>query len=125
MTLATKTQAVADAIGPVNFYQVGTFEAAEQMQAKTPAGYSVHVEGSGPVPLGAVRVGQVKVRHADQPRSLYVYQRALSTGDVAALMGVDRRTVTNWCESGRLEGATQTPGGHWRIPAGSRGLHGR
>jgi excisionase family DNA binding protein len=42
----------------------------------------------------------------------------LSTGDVAEMLGVDRRTVTGWCIAGRVDGAYQTPGGHWRIPAG-------
>lgn len=122
MTLTTKLQDLADQIGHINLYQVGTFEAAEQVQAKLPSGYAVHIEGHGPAPLGAFRVGQVKVRHADQARALYIYRRALTTGDVADLLAVDRRTVTGWCEAGKLEGASQTVGGHWRIAAGSRGL---
>jgi len=40
----------------------------------------------------------------------------LSTGAVAQLLGVDRRTVTGWCIAGRVT-ARRTPGGHWRIPA--------
>jgi excisionase family DNA binding protein len=39
----------------------------------------------------------------------------ISTGEAASRLGVDRRTVTNWCESGKLT-AQRTPGGHWRIP---------
>lgn len=42
----------------------------------------------------------------------------LSTGDLAEMLGVDRRTVTGWCIQNQIEGAYQTPGGHWRIPAG-------
>ena len=42
---------------------------------------------------------------------------ALSTGKAAAALGVSRRTVTNWCETGRIAGAYKTPGGHWRVPA--------
>ncbi len=44
----------------------------------------------------------------------------LSTGQVAQLLGVDRRTVTGWCESGRLA-ASRTTGGHWRIRESSLG----
>jgi excisionase family DNA binding protein len=122
MTLTTKLQSIADQIGHVTLSQVGPFEAAEQVRAKLPSGYAVHVEGHGPSPLGSLRVGQVRVRTADHGRGIYIYRRALTTGDVADLLSVDRRTVTGWCEAGKLEGASQTVGGHWRIAAGSRDL---
>lgn len=44
-------------------------------------------------------------------------QAPLSTGAVAEQLGVERRTVTDWCINGRIDGAYQTPGGHWRVPA--------
>ncbi|MGE3285311.1 MAG: BldC family transcriptional regulator [Pseudonocardia sp.] len=40
-------------------------------------------------------------------------ERLLTPGEVAALFGVDPRTVTRWAASGRL-GALRTPGGHRR-----------
>jgi len=40
----------------------------------------------------------------------------LSTGQVAKKFGVSNQTILNWIENGKIE-ATQTPGGHWRIPA--------
>jgi excisionase family DNA binding protein len=41
----------------------------------------------------------------------------LSTGQIAALAGVDPKTVGNWIRRGKLN-ATQTPGGHYLVPAG-------
>lgn len=38
----------------------------------------------------------------------------LSSGDVAAAFGVDRKTVHRWATSGRLPSA-KTPGGHHRF----------
>jgi excisionase family DNA binding protein len=40
----------------------------------------------------------------------------LSTGQVAALAGVDPKTVANWIRAGKME-ATQTPGGHYLVSA--------
>jgi excisionase family DNA binding protein len=39
----------------------------------------------------------------------------LSSGDAEAVLGVDRRTLTRWVESGHIE-AVRTPGGHYRFP---------
>ncbi|MGD9527214.1 BldC family transcriptional regulator [Pseudonocardia sp.] len=39
--------------------------------------------------------------------------RLLTPGEVAALFGVDPRTVARWATSGRI-GALRTPGGHRR-----------
>ena len=39
----------------------------------------------------------------------------LSTGEVARLCGVTRDAVLKWIKKGKLP-ATQTPGGHFRIP---------
>lgn len=39
--------------------------------------------------------------------------RLLTSGEVAALFGVDPRTVSRWAASGRI-GALRTPGGHRR-----------
>ena len=49
-----------------------------------------------------------------QPRLYY------STGEVAAMFGVTRRTVTRWCEQGRIPSIV-TPGGRRRIPASALG----
>lgn len=40
----------------------------------------------------------------------------LRASQVAALFGVDRRSVARWAESGRLP-AARTDGGHWRFRA--------
>jgi Helix-turn-helix domain len=40
----------------------------------------------------------------------------LKTGQAALLLGVDPRTVANWCRKHRIDG-TQTPTGHWLVPA--------
>lgn len=40
----------------------------------------------------------------------------LTAGTVAKRIGVCRKTVNRWCESGEIRGATRTAGGHWRIP---------
>lgn len=43
-----------------------------------------------------------------------------TTGEVAELFGVTRRTVTKWCEQGRIQSIV-TPGGQRRIPASALG----
>lgn len=40
-----------------------------------------------------------------------------TTGQAARRLGVSSKTVTRWCESGRILGAIRTEGGHWRVPA--------
>jgi len=41
----------------------------------------------------------------------------LTTGDATDLFGVSsKNTVKRLLESGAVEGAVKTPGGHWRIP---------
>ena len=40
----------------------------------------------------------------------------LSTGQIAALAGVDPKTVGNWIRKGKMTG-TRTPGGHYLVPA--------
>lgn len=40
----------------------------------------------------------------------------LSTGQIAALAGVDPKTVANWIRAGKVD-ATQTPGGHYLVAA--------
>jgi excisionase family DNA binding protein len=40
-----------------------------------------------------------------------------TTGQAAAIAGVDLSTVWRWCKAGRLPGAWRTPGGQIRIPA--------
>jgi excisionase family DNA binding protein len=40
----------------------------------------------------------------------------MSTGQAAALVGVDAKTVANWIRQGKVT-ATQTPGGQYRISA--------
>jgi excisionase family DNA binding protein len=41
----------------------------------------------------------------------------VSTGTAAAILGVgSKNTVKRILDEGLIEGATQTPGGHWRIP---------
>lgn len=44
---------------------------------------------------------------------------ALSTGEVAEMEGVSRRTINNRCALGEYPGAYRTNGdrGHWRIPS--------
>lgn len=37
--------------------------------------------------------------------------------EVAKMLGVSKPTVIKWCRNGEIEGAHQTPGGHWRIPS--------
>lgn len=44
-------------------------------------------------------------------------ERWLSTGQVAARLGWDERTIRRRCESGDIPGATRIgDDGHWRIP---------
>jgi excisionase family DNA binding protein len=43
-----------------------------------------------------------------------------TTGEVAEMFGVTRRTVTKWCEQGRIP-STVTPGGQRRIPVSALG----
>ena len=42
--------------------------------------------------------------------------RYLTITEAAKLVAVDRRTLQNWCRGGKVPGAMQTPGGHWRVP---------
>jgi excisionase family DNA binding protein len=43
---------------------------------------------------------------------------AMTTGDAAGLLGIrSKNTVKRLLEEGRIEGAMQTRGGHWRIPS--------
>ncbi|MEW9672395.1 helix-turn-helix domain-containing protein [Ammoniphilus sp. 3BR4] len=37
-------------------------------------------------------------------------------GYAAKRLGVSPQTVKRYCESGRIQGAKKTLGGHWRIP---------
>lgn len=39
-----------------------------------------------------------------------------SVGKAAKRLGVSTQTVKRYCETGRIQGAKKTPGGHWRIP---------
>lgn len=39
----------------------------------------------------------------------------LTTGQVAATLGVNPKTIERWCDKGRLK-AARTPGGHRKIP---------
>jgi excisionase family DNA binding protein len=43
-------------------------------------------------------------------------RRLLTPGEVAALFGVDPKTVTRWAETGKLT-SIRTLGGHRRYPA--------
>lgn len=43
----------------------------------------------------------------------------LTTAELAALFKKSVATVSNWCSSGRIEGAFKDPGGNWLIPADS------
>jgi hypothetical protein len=43
----------------------------------------------------------------------------LSLHDIAQRFRKDERTIRRWCQSGRMPGAFQTKGGHWRVRAGS------
>lgn len=43
-------------------------------------------------------------------------QRLLTPGEVAALFGVDPKTVTRWAKTGKLV-SIRTLGGHRRFPA--------
>lgn len=60
-------------VGYHNYFNIGTFEAQEKVQASCPEGWRALAATSLHVPDGAVRVGQVKVRHADPAFPLYVY----------------------------------------------------
>jgi len=42
----------------------------------------------------------------------------VAPGEVARVLGVSRRAVTQWCAEGSISGAVKTPGirGRWRIP---------
>lgn len=42
----------------------------------------------------------------------------LRTSDVAALLNVSERTVTNWARRGRIR-CVRMPGGQWRFPRSS------
>lgn len=43
--------------------------------------------------------------------------RGVTTGDATDLLGVaSKNTVKKLLESGKIEGATKTSGGHWRVP---------
>jgi excisionase family DNA binding protein len=42
----------------------------------------------------------------------------LKPAEVAALLGVNAKTVKRWIRAGKLD-AIKTPGGHWRIPTES------
>lgn len=44
--------------------------------------------------------------------------RALTLTQVAAALGINRRTAAEWVRIGRLRGF-KTPGGHWRVPEGA------
>jgi excisionase family DNA binding protein len=39
----------------------------------------------------------------------------MSGTEAARLLGVDRRTVIKWCESGDLQAVRIGEGGHWRL----------
>ena len=41
--------------------------------------------------------------------------RPWSTGELAARLGVNARTVAGWCRDGLVDTCYQTPAGRWRI----------
>lgn len=43
-------------------------------------------------------------------------ERWLTTGQVAAKLGWDERTIRRRCEAGDIPGAMRIGSGHWRIP---------
>jgi len=43
-------------------------------------------------------------------------RRLISAAEAARRLGVDRSTVSRWCQDGKLP-AIRTIGGHWRIRA--------
>ena len=53
---------------------------------------------------------------ADKARERLIGGLPLSTGQIAALAGVDTKTVANWIRAGKVE-ATKTPGGHYLTAA--------
>jgi hypothetical protein len=70
---AMETNEVKETVGYHNYFRVGAFEAQELVQAKCPDGWRAAVDVGGPIPAGAVRVGQVRVHHGDPVFPLYVY----------------------------------------------------
>jgi predicted site-specific integrase-resolvase len=51
--------------------------------------------------------------HPPEPESVKgMYQ----PGELATILRVDPKTVSRWCAAGKVPGAFQTPGGHWRVP---------
>jgi len=41
---------------------------------------------------------------------------AMKLAEFVAEMNVAERTARRWFKTGRVPGAFQTPGGHWRVP---------
>jgi excisionase family DNA binding protein len=56
----------------------------------------------------------------NQPRDALVELEAplLRTSDIAEMLNVSERTVTNWARSGRIR-CVRMPGGQWRFPRSS------
>ena len=75
--MMTTIETVKETIGHCNFFMLGTYEARDLVQrqldragiADWRVGYSHHVQA---MPDGAVRVGQVKVRHGDPEFPIWV-----------------------------------------------------
>lgn len=112
-------QRAADQLGPLGFADMSPLEAAELIGSRVPPSLGVHIEGTGPVPVGALVVGTVGPSAHDRARLVYLYARWLTTGDAASALSLPRRTVVWWCEHGKIRDAIRTPSGRWRIPASS------
>ena len=78
---AMSPEEVRAAVGYHNWFHVGVHEAVAKVQARCPEGWEAGYANrdTSPLPAGAVRVGQVKVRTGDPSRPLYVYPRAPMT----------------------------------------------
>jgi excisionase family DNA binding protein len=55
-------------------------------------------------------------RHVDEKLTVPEAKAFYTPGEVARMYGVSPKTVSNWCDSGRIASIT-TPSGHRRIPA--------
>jgi len=66
---------IASEIGYIHRYQEGVFEVMDEIRPQLPDGVMIGHTVGGTIPDGAVKIGTVKVRHADPPRTLYIFRR--------------------------------------------------
>jgi hypothetical protein len=94
---------IATELGCQTRYMQSPHEVLAEIQSQLPAGVMVGrtYPGGTDIPEGAVKVGTVKVRHADPAMKFYIYQRGPGRPEVGPESGIqDSDDLADWLSMG-------------------------